>query len=79
MSEPVNDQLWKELMESADVRDDLITGAVLVLRTKNMDTGRVSVCVGHTEDTDDVVQVGLIESARDMIRQNPFLDDEDDE
>jgi hypothetical protein len=55
---------WGELIESCGIgEDDMVTGAVLLLRTKNMETGQIGLCTGRTEDTDQILLLGMLHAA----------------
>ena len=72
--------LWHELVESVSVDDeDMITGAVLLLRTKNMDTGQTAICIGSTKDTDGITKYGLLHGAIDIVRGEWERQDRDSE
>lgn len=52
--------LFEEMLKTCEIKEDeLITGAVLVLRVKSMIDGGTAVSIGQTEDTDGVVKLGL--------------------
>lgn len=71
---------WKELIDSCGLGDqDMVTSAVLILRTKNMETGVSAVCIGQTEDTDPVLKLGLLHAAIEIGRFDDWKRAEDDE
>lgn len=64
MADRRDELLWSEMLADCGVQDvDMITGAVLILRTKDMETGQLSVCIGKTADTDIVTTTGLLHAA----------------
>jgi hypothetical protein len=74
-----HETLFNELIKAADLGDsEMITGAVLILRCKDMDKGRTSVAMGHTEDTDGVVMLGLLHAAIEIQRQGEWQQPNDD-
>jgi hypothetical protein len=61
--------LWHELVESVHIDDeDMVTGAVLLLRTKDMSSGQTAICIGSTKDTDGITKYGLLHGAIDIVR-----------
>jgi hypothetical protein len=69
--------LWNEMVEQCELTEDhMVTGALLLLRVKNMETGSVGICIGNTADTDYVIQLGLLEGAKQIVVSGE-VDDED--
>ncbi|GAA3788399.1 MULTISPECIES: hypothetical protein [Amycolatopsis] len=64
----------KELIAAASVKDGaFVTGAVLIVRSKNMDTGDSSIHIASTEDTDHFTKLGLLQATSDIVRHAPFI------
>jgi hypothetical protein len=69
---------WSELIDSCGLsEEDMVTGAVLLLRTKNMETGASAVCIGQTQDTDPILKLGLLNAAIEIGRHDDWKRVED--
>lgn len=55
------ESMWEEIKKAARLDDNhIITGAVIMVRSTNMETGQMTVHMGSTDDTDYIVQLGLL-------------------
>jgi ribosomal protein L14 len=65
--------LFEELFKACEIgEEEMVTGAVLVMRLKHMGTGDTTVAIGQTEDTDGVVKLGLLHSAIEVQQQEEW-------
>lgn len=60
----------RELLDSAGLTpDSFVTGAMLIVRTKDMDSGDTSIHIGRSDDTDWITEVGMLAASNDILRQ----------
>jgi hypothetical protein len=60
-----------ELIAALDLdRTDVVTGAILIAKVKDMETSAVGISISATDDVEWVGQLGIIEAAKLITTRN---------